>query len=406
MRRYISTLAGMALIVLVGILAGCTQSPIGLFESIELERKIFDDRELDNELAIGSIAESGDRYFIAAATLWYRDVADANYEAGDVAQWVYVASPGTPNFTTSSLVTFGGSVYAAYSSQDGTEGGVYAVNPAADSIEVTTTAVFGTELDADVAGVGKVLVANDGAERLLIVVKKSGVTSRYSVYESTTGGAPFAEVVGTERNLPVIDVAENAAGAVAFLTRKSILIDSDGLNNLIDPADVTANLGIVDRQPEFGGVYYHPDSGTLWVTDNDGFLYRSVDFGTTWTANATAHLVGTDESDPLQFTDMTAVNNGGTQLLVVGTEGHGYRELDATFIPTSPAAEVSNYQASELAQATILAFYVDEGVTVYVPAQSGDTYEEKTGDLLFAGTSNLGLWKALYGGDPPQWVRE
>ena len=116
--------------------------------------------------------------------------------------------------------------------------------------------------------------------------------------------------------------------------------------------------------------------------------------------------MGTDGSDPLQFTDMTAVNNGGTQLLVVGTDGDGYRELDGAFIPTTPAAEVSNYQASELAQATILAFYVDEGVTVYVPAQSGDTYEPKTGDLLFAGTSNLGLWKALYGGDPPQWVRE
>ena len=127
MRRYISTLAGLALIGLVGILAGCTQSPIGLFESIELEREIFDDRELDNELVIGAIAESDNRYFIAAATLWYRDVADTNYPAGDVAQWVTVTSPGTSNFTTSSLVTFGGSVYAAYSSQDGTEGGVYTV---------------------------------------------------------------------------------------------------------------------------------------------------------------------------------------------------------------------------------------------------------------------------------------
>ena len=222
-----------------------------------------------------------------------------------------------------------------------------------------------------------------------------------------TGAAgSFVELAGTERNLPVIDVAESATSEIAFLTQKAILIDSDGLIAGA-PADVTADLGIVDRQPEFGGIYLHPATNILWLTDNDGFLYHSDDFGTTWFANGTAHLVSTSDEDPLQFTDMTAVDNGGSPLLVVGTEGHGYRELDAVnFSPTTPAAEVSNYQASELAQATILTFYVDEGATVYVPTQSGEDYELKTGDLLFAGTSNLGLWKVMYSGDAPQWVRE
>ncbi|MBU8912533.1 MAG: hypothetical protein KOO61_00800 [Spirochaetales bacterium] len=399
MRRYISAVAGMALVVLVGFLASCTQSPIGLFESIELEQKIIDDRDLDNELLVGGMTESGGYYFIAAATLWTRDVDEMDAE-GLLTQWASITPPGASNFTTSSLVTFDGSgtelIYAAYSSQDGTEGGVYTVDPAADAVQVATDPVFGTDVDG-VAGVGKVFVANDGTDTyLLVAVKKSDVTSRYSVYASTTGDAgTFAEVAGTERNLPVIDVAENAAGAIGFLTEKAVLIDSDGLDFAPDPTtitDVAATLGIVDRQPVFGGIYLHPATGTLWVTDNEGYLYQGANFGATWSANTAAHLVSTSDESPLQFADLVAVDNGGTDLLVVGTEGHGYRELDALdFSPTTPAAEVSNYQASELAQATILTFYVDEGAT---------------GDFLFAGTSNLGLWKVLYGGDPPQWIRE
>ncbi|MCK4515237.1 MAG: hypothetical protein KAU31_08265, partial [Spirochaetaceae bacterium] len=251
MRQYISIIAGLTILVLIGILAGCSQSPIGLFESIALERKIIDDRGLDNELVIGAIAESAGNYFIAAATLWYRDIVDANYPAGDVAQWVPITSPGSSNFTTSSLAIFNGSgselVYVAYSSQDGTEGGVYVVDPAASSVQVATDPVFGTD-HADVAGIGKVFVANDGSDWYLLVgVKKSGATSRYSVYASTTGAAgSFVELAGTERNLPVIDVAESATSEIAFLTQKAILIDSDGLIAGA-PADVTADLGIVDR---------------------------------------------------------------------------------------------------------------------------------------------------------------
>ncbi|MCK4514448.1 MAG: hypothetical protein KAU31_04275, partial [Spirochaetaceae bacterium] len=377
MRRYISILPGLAIVVLLGVLVGCSQSPIGLFESIALERKIIDDRALENDLVVGAIAESTNNYFIAAGTLWYRNVVDADYPAGEVAQWEAITSPGTSNFTTSSLTVFNGTgtelVYVAYSSQDGTEGGIYVLDPAGEFGPLTADdKVFGTEV-TDVAGVGKVFVADDGiATYLLVGARKTG-TSRYSVYASTTGAAgSFVEVAGTDRNLPVIDVAANATGTVAFLTQKLILIDSDGLNaGAGDVTDITGNLAVGDRQPEFGGIYYHPTTDTLWLTDNDGFLYHSDDFGSIWSSNGTAHLVSTSNEDPLQFTDMTAVNNGGTQLLVVGTEGHGYRELNAVnFSPATPAAEVSNYQASKLAEATILTFYVDADSTVYVPVQS------------------------------------
>jgi hypothetical protein len=410
MRTYPSTVAGLVLVLLIGILAACSQSSIGLFESIELERKIIDDRALDNDLLVGAIAKSSEQYFIAAATLWHRAVVDVDYP-NDVAQWFAIAAPGTANFTTSSLAVFDGSglelIYAAYSSQDGTEGGVYTIDPAVDlgSVEAASK-VFGTEL-ADVAGIGKIFVVNDGtATQILVGVRKTTI-SRYSLYASTTGASgTFAEVDGSDNNLPIIDVAESSTGQVAFLTRKAILIDSGGLNAGAPPVDVTPGLSLGERQPEFGGVYYNASADTLWVTDNEGFLYQSPDFGTTWTNNLVAHPVSTNVEDPLEFTDMIAVNNGASELLVVGTEGRGYRELDADFNPTTPAAEGSNYQASELARATVLAFFVDPGVSGFVPTETGETSTEVTGDRLFAGTSNLGLWKVLYTGNPPQWVRE
>jgi len=411
MRRYISILSGLAIVVLVGAIGGCAQSPIGVFESIELEREIIDDRALDNDLVVGAIAKSGGNYFIAAATLWHRAVVDVDYPT-DVAQWGTTASPGSSNFTTSSLTVFAGSgtelIYATYSSQNGTEGGIYTVDPAGDLGSVAAVPVFGTDL-TDVAGVGEVFVADDGiASYLLVGVRGVDLAAfPYALYASPTGLADsFDEVVGTAGNLPVIDVAESASGAVAFLTEKAVLVDSDGLNAGLGPTDVTGNMAIVASQPEFGGIYFHPASDTLWVTDNEGYLYHSPDFGATWSANAAPHPVSTSDEDPLQFTDMTAVDNRGTELLIVGTEGHGYRELDVNFVPTTPAAEVSNYQASELTQGSILTFYVDPASTVSVPAQSGEDYELSTGDLLFAGTSNLGLWKVLFDGNPPQWVRE
>lgn len=410
MRRTTAALCG--LIIITTVLGGCAKSSIGLFESIELERKIIDDRALDNELPVAAMARAGGHYFIAAATLWQRLTVDTDYTAGDVAQWAIVAAPGPSGsgYTTSSLTVSSASgsdaVYVTFSSQDGVSAGLYAVDPAGDLTAVSADSlVLGTD-DAGVLGLGKVAAINDGIADYLLAGVRTG-TTRYAVYGSTTGtSGSFAAIAGTDNNLPVIDVTASSTGEVAFLTKKALLIDRDGLNTGADTADVTAAIPLADRQPEFGGLYYETVSGTLFVTDDEGYIYRSTDFGTTWLVNDTPHQVSTNDDRALSFTDMTAVDDGGTQLLVVGTDGHGYRELDSAFTPSAPAAELSNYQASELATASIIGFFVDPAVSAYSPTQTGDNYEQKTGDMLFAGTSNLGLWKTLYSGSAPQWVRE
>ena len=402
------------------LLAGCAQSSIGLFESIELERKIVDDRELANDLVVGAIAEAGGRYFIAAANLWQREVVDADYPAGVVAQWVRITSPGTSNYTSSSIVTFNGSgtdmLYAVFSSQDGSTAAVYEIDPAGSLSAVSDDSDVLETDSTDIAGIGELFTAFDGISEYLLVGIRAHETSRFALHGSTSGAVDsFALIPGTTGNLPIIDVAASAAGDIALLTEKAIMVDSDGgLEGGADPLDVTANLDLSDpedpagpaRQPEFGGIHFDESSGTLWLSDNEGFLYRSTDFGLTWALNPAAHQVSTNDDSPLAFTDLASVENGSSTLVVVGTEGHGYRELDSAFAPTTPAAEGSNYQASELARATVLTFYVDPSSSAYVPTADGENYTPEDGDLLFAGTSNLGLWKALYTGDPVQWVRE
>jgi hypothetical protein len=397
-------------LVAIVFLGGCAQSPIGVFESIQLERRIVDDRDLENELSVAAVARAADRYFISAASLWHRSVTDTAYP-DDVAQWMQVPFSGTSNHTTSSLVAFAGSgenlVYAVYASQDASDAGVYAVDPAQPPTEIGAGArVFGTEVP-DVVGLGQVFVAGGDTEtRILVTVLRAG-TSAYTGYErSSVASSSFVEVDGRATNLPVVDVATGAAGEVFFLTRKSLLVDGDGINANNPAAPVTGDLVTDERQPEFGGLYFDSVTGILWVTDNEGYLYRSDDEGATWTHNATAHTVSTSNEDPLEFTDIVAVSDGTDHVLVVGTNGNGYRELDADSVPTVPSAEGSNYQASDLAQATILTFHVDPGVTAFVPTSDGNDFESRTGDRVFAGTSNLGLWKALFAGVDPQWVRE
>jgi len=391
------------------LITACAQSPLGVFQSIQLERRIVDDRALDNEIVVGAITEAGAKYFIAAATVWQRDILDADYP-NDVAQWSSILSPGTSNYTSSSLVAFDGSgsemIYAVYTSQDGTDAGLYAIDPVNPPSAVAAgDRVFGTG-ETDITGLGRAFVANDGTSTLLLSARKTG-TSVYSVFESTTGAsASFTEVDGTAGSLPVVDVAYTPGGEVFFLTRKDVLLDTDGLNAGNAAAAVAGSLVTDGRQPEFGGIFYDTDAGVLWVTDNEGYLYQSADLGDTWTSNADPHEISSNNDSALSFTDMEAVDKDGTKVLVVGTNGNGYRQLTDTFVPVTPDAEGSNYQASELAKATILTFYVDPNSTRFIPAESGETFVEATGDLLFAGTSNMGLWKALFAATEPQWVRE
>lgn len=422
--RRISLYPLLALIAATGVIVGgCADSPLGVFESIELEREIVDDRELSNEIGVGSIARAGSgtdaKYFIATGSIWYRDVVDPDYDEGQVAQWSNIGAPGTTIST--SAVAFGdpGSelIYAAYTATDALDGGVYTIDPSnipEQNPTVTGDPVFAFDRDTasgdytpDRFGIGRLLVVNDGSNDYLVVPVKTSTASDWTIYV-TADGSTFAEVSGLATLQPVMDVAPTGSTGAAYLTEKGLFVDSNGLTTDPPPANVTGSIPRGSRNPGFGGIYYQVSTDTLWLTDDEGYIYRaanfSTDFGATsanWSVNASAYLERA-EAPALVFNDIVAVDPGGTELLIAGTVENGYREVvfnssSGTWEAGIPDATSSNYQASDLAQATIDSFLV-------IPDQV-DPVTGETHDLLFAGTSNLGLWKVFYS-SAPQWVQE
>ena len=395
------------------MLVACTNSPVGIFESIEREREILDDRNLDNELRVGAIALAGDKYFIAAGSLLYRGRTDADYVGGDREQWHTLPAPGSAsdNYSSTSLVAFdpdgaGGTpeqIYAVYRSQTGTESGLYHVNPV--TLGVGTTPLIGSE-DAGIESVEGVFVVDDGSgSDVLIVPVRTGL-SAYSVYYSADATV-FAEIPGLATNQPITSVAADGTD-VLFLTPSVLYRDGDTVSAGADPAEVAT------LEPEsgasFGDAYYQASSFVWWVSDGEGHLFSTLDF-VDWTTNDTPYEISTSNDDPLPFTVFVEVSDTVDDHLLVGTEGHGYRILgaDASVAPVSPAEDGSNYEASELADAAILTWFVDPTpLSEYpVPTEPGsDPYTIHDGYMLFAGTSGAGLWHALSYDGSIQWLRE
>jgi hypothetical protein len=393
------------------LIMACAQSPVGIFQSIEREREILDDRNLDNGLNVGAVAFAEGRYFIAAGDLYHRLRDDVDYVANNRQQWSTLTAPGaaSENYTTVSLVAFDpdgagaetDQIYAVYRSQDANASGVYHIDPATPTLD--TTPLFGT--DDGVEAVVGVFVATDASGDLLIVPVRTGL-SAYSVYYSSNA-VDFNPVAGMTTNQPVIGVASNGADVV-LLTSTVAYQDGDTI------AGGGAPTPIADVDPDSGvalsGVYFQASSSVWWVGDGDGHLYSSPNL-TDWTTNPTAYEISSDNDDPVPFTVFVEVNDTTQNQLLVGTDGFGYRILgaEADVSPKSPIRDGSNYEASELADAAILSWYVDPTLlTSYpVPTEPGaDPYTTHDGYMLFAGTSKSGLWHALSFDGPIQWVRE
>lgn len=414
------------LLMVIALLASCGDVPlVGLFESIERERKIIDDRGLDNNISVAAMAKAAGKYFIAAGSLWCRSVTDTSYP-DKPATWFTIDPPGSEldNYVTQSVVVadLGGGtlVYAVFTDQTGSKSGIYSFDPAFtilpnygydDTVEKPSVALTGPIFGApavEVRGLGELFVVNDGTnDHLLVVVKSDEEYPRYLV-QQTVDGTSFNPMTTTEAHFPVIDLATDGTD-VAYLTRFTVSTGTVTADVSINDDVTTDNIKpIIDpkrtRIPRFGGLFH--DGSALWLSDNEGYLYRSLDFVGSWQATADPHLVSSAPADPLPFTDFAIANS----VVVVGTEGYGYRELKLGTqlkpYAVTPDPAGSNYQASELARSAVLTFFVDYGlVGVPVPQQDG-SFTAEDGDLLFAGTSNAGLWKALYYAQAPQWLRE
>lgn len=413
--------AGVALAI-----AGCSNNPIGIFESIEREREILDDRNLPNELNVAEMirvddidvgaTEPIDRYFAATGALYFRATDDS--VVTDRPGWEVAAAPGT-NFTALSVVAVdfgsGTRVFATFTSQSAAESGVYEINIADPT--VAPTAVL-TAASAGVDSIGRLFVveATDGTHLLASIESNPDPDAVTHELFASADGASFSAVAGTAGQTPFIDVASDGAN-VAYLRANAVLIDTDVLAGAA-PSAASTGIASGDR---YTGIHHDFGSGAnrLWLADDSGFLYSSDDFGASWVRTPAAIEINTNNDDPVPFTDFASVRlgPGGEWVLYVGTRGHGYRVINGAATATaasavtdnllpSPDVDGSNYQASELAGAVVQTFFVDPTLqdAFDVPNPSGTTSE--SGFLVFAGTSNQGLWRALAYDGPIQWVRE
>lgn len=407
-----------AIALLPILLASCSQNPFGIFESIENERLIIDDRNLGNGINLAAFTKIGTKYYAAAGALYRRDVTDPNYVAGERAQWSTVAAPGT-NYTTDSVVSVdfgaGERLFAIF-----TDSGAGSASAAGVVYEITgptgdtpaTQARFPLADDTGVAEAYEVFAVTDGSGTWLAVSARLD-DGNYAVY-ATDDGTTFAEVAGTKRGgAPYIDATDNAT-SVAFLTAGGVVVDEDGINTGAG-ADLKAAVALSSGDYLTGLIHDGSagGSGLLWAADDGGHIYTSaLDIASAWQKSET-RVVGS--STDLPFLDFALVPvDGSTTHLWVGTRGYGYRVIGDTSTityetaPSLPGSDDSNYQAADLAGSVVQTIFVDtvQRSDYPVPTPAGNPYELIDGYLVFAGTTDQGLWRALSYPGAIQWVRE
>ncbi|MFW5717376.1 MAG: hypothetical protein ACOC0E_08025 [Spirochaetota bacterium] len=405
----------VSLLVLLLFFVGCAEQPYGIFASIERERKVVDERDLGNEINVAAVARAGERMFVAAGAAYSRAVDSEEVYQADEPNWQEWGDPidaPASNYTTTSLVAAdlgaGERVYAVYTSLNGDDSGLYELDPA--HVDDGFTAVGGAKALSEVDAFLKAFAFEHGGTEWVVVSAALG-PNEYALYASDDGTA-FDRVGGSAFSTPapVIDVATDGSTTV-YLTAKQLYVTADAPDAGTEPAEPAGATGKTS-DAAFTGTEYA--AGTVWLADDAGHLYTSDDFGATdWTRNESPYDIGPTSSDPVPFTDFAAVPRGAETLIVVGTRGYGYRVIGdaatsgADTTPSSPGSTESNYEASDLSTSVVQTFFVDTEQVGGYPVSTDAGVREWTGTLLYAGTVNQGLWRALSSEDGAiQWVRE
>ncbi|MFW5814747.1 MAG: hypothetical protein ACOCWX_04805, partial [Spirochaetota bacterium] len=271
-----------AALLLTLVLVACSQNPVGIFASVERERQILDDeRGLDNDLNVAAMTEAGGKYFIAAGTLYSRDVNDPDYEDGDLAQWTAIGGPGTTNAVVSADLGSGVRVYALYTGSTGE--GVYEVDPS--TLEMADTPLLetgdtGSVGDDTVASIVDIFVVSDTTDVWLVAsVRESSASNDYALYV-TSDGSTFAELASSAPAAPFpyapwSDAASDGTNT-AFMSSSSVLVDTDG--NLGDDDLIAKTAPDLTSRDRLTGMMYDDSvggSGLLWLADDAGHIYTS-----------------------------------------------------------------------------------------------------------------------------------
>lgn len=380
----------MALTVLgIAGFSSCDHAEIGIFASIEQERKIEDERKLPNAITVSGITELDGFYFISAPTIYRRSTS--NTTDGALSEWEPVDGP-TADQQNVSLVRFGdetnGELVAVFASGDGTTHRLYRRG--------ATDAAW-TEVDlGTISGQLSLMTASSDPGTVFLTVLAGANDNRVYI---TSDMQTFDQVLDSDGNplsspTPFLDVAYD--GTAYWLASRAVL--ATGADPSASTTDATADPGFPETLEDYSGVFYGGAAGSerLYVSTSVGVVGSVT--GAAWATTDEPESVG---DDIVPFTDLEFVQGSdGFAAIVVGTDGYGYREVDPDTLEVTVPSRDGNYQSSELATAAVLSFYVDDSAPDLPAAAPAGV------DLLFAGTSSMGLWKSYYEGQAAFWTRE
>jgi hypothetical protein len=366
----------IALVSITLIIFSCNYSPIGIFQSLEIESEL-DDGGLNNDLSVGTMTKKGNTYFIAAGLVYKRNAKEG-------ASWSKISSP-KDDYICQDLALFGDTLYAIFFNTDGKEAPLYTLK--------------GGDTFKPVDGFEKKQCTNiitlDEAEQLF-VTEKTG-DKKFKIH--------YRKDTETEFKQSAIDIEDLSDDILDFqITDAAYQVDAGKTwliagNRLLTTTDSGKTLSAADKSPDtkalFGGIHYSQSLEALFVTTEDGVLYGYRE-GAGW-GGGSKEL----EGSPRFYDVIDFPLRKDEVVLVVGSE-QGYYEKLYSELPVKAedikgiklenpglqgVTSTFNYLNTKLADCVIQSFFYDD-------------------EKLFACTLNQGLWRNEGKPDKRSWNRE
>ena len=351
------------LILSVFLLFSCGENLGGLFYSLEQESAITNGSLPDN-ITIGSMARSGDYYFIASGKFQYK-----KYNADAATEWTFAPPSGEySEYLTYDMVFSGSTIYAVFYNTAATSFGVFS----ADSSKAASGFKWSGPVTFINAPAGETIIGFE-ASNTKVFIYTTGGTNNYNVYASDL--AAF----GTGASFTVIaeDISAGGElradwdGSAYWVTAGNKVYTTDGNTA---GTDVTAAVTAVSSSIKgkgFSGVACadtHDSAGVeVYVTSEEGVIAKLEDGAWSWVKS----IYDTDTSlfEPLNDIKHINIADEDLDILLAGSE-NGYYEMqvahsteDKTFIsPAKTASELTTsiqYGSIAMSEQIMNSFYLD-----------------------------------------------
>lgn len=382
---YLTLCTAIMLVVL-----SCEFGPLGIFRSFEIESQL-DDRELNNDLSVGSITKINGTYYIGAGKVYSR-TPTTTWES---------LTPPAEDVLCIDLVSFQSTLFAVFYKKDGTESTLYYLG--GDNTFQPVPELQGKKIVTIISA-----EKSDGTTTLLSTVQEGDYG--YSLYYKSSAAEPFQQsiVSDSSSNLFIRKIPDGTYfnDSLWIICSSNLYLSNDDgktFSVVTDGPSITNSEDALYPLKEFSRIYSAPTLKTLFVSTEDGFVYGF---------NGTAWSDGSNElTDSSIFYDMSELpvgneNNPNRTLLVVGSSSGYYEAVFNTIPPTIDDLNAINfslpgldsYSTSEnylntvLSESVVLSFYLDRDV--------------ESGPHLFACTLIQGLWRNEVETERRVWNRE